>query len=85
MVRLETTFAAADSLTPEFAAKLADHAARFRADVFLACGEKELSLDSLICILALELYRGVQVTVVADGEDEIEASQEIKKVLEGSF
>ena len=85
MVRLETTFAAADSLTPEFAAKLADHAARFKADIFLGCGDKELSLDSLICILALELHRGVPVTVVADGEDEVAATEVIKKVLEGTL
>ena len=83
MVRLETVFAAADSLTPEFAAKLADNTARFHADVFLGCGDKELSLDSLICSLALGLDRGVPVTVVADGEDEVAAAEEIKKVLEG--
>ena len=84
MVKLETIFAAADSLTPEFAAKLADHTARFQSDVFLGCGDKELSLDSLICILALEMRRGVKVTVIAEGADEVQAAEEIKKVLEGA-
>ncbi|MGN0801905.1 MAG: HPr family phosphocarrier protein [Candidatus Faecivicinus sp.] len=84
MVKLETTFAAVDSLTPEFAAKLADHTARFQSDLSLECGDKRLRLDSLICILALGLYRGVKVTVIAEGEDEVEAAEGIKKVLEGS-
>lgn len=83
MVKLETIFAAADMLTPEFAAKLADHAARFQSNIYLGCGEKLLSLDSLICILAMELFRGVQVSVVAEGEDEQAAAEEIIKVLEG--
>lgn len=84
MVKLETIFAAADSLTPEFAAKLADYTARFQSDVFLSCGDKQLSLDSLICILALELHRGVKVAVVAEGEDEQQAAEEIKRVIEGA-
>jgi phosphotransferase system HPr (HPr) family protein len=83
MVKLETTFAAADMLTPEFAAKLADNAARFQSNILLGCGEKLLSLESLICILALELHRGVQVSVVAEGADEQIAAAEIIKVLEG--
>lgn len=83
MVRLETTFAAADSLTPEFAAKLADHTAHYRADISLECGDKRLRLDSLICILAMELYRGVKVAVLAEGEDEQAAAEEILAVLEG--
>lgn len=85
MIKLETIFAAADTLSPEYAAKLADHAARFQSDIFLGCGEKLLSLDSLICILALELYRGVKVSVVAEGADEQAAAGEIIKVLEGEI
>lgn len=83
MVRFETTFTAADSLTPEFAAKLADHTAHYRASISLECGDKRLRLDSLICILALELYRGVKVAVIAEGEDEQAAAEEILAVLEG--
>ena len=84
MVKLETIFEAADNLTPEFAAKLADQTARFQSDVSLDCAGKQLRLDSLICILALELYRGVKVTVIAEGEDEVRAAEEIRKVLEGA-
>ena len=85
MFKVETTFTAADNLTPEFAAKLADHSARFKADVYLACGDKQLSLDSLICILALDLHRDVKVAVVAEGEDEAAAAEDIRRVLEGKI
>lgn len=83
MVKLQTTFEAADTLAPEFAAMLADHAARFQSNIYLGCGEKLLSLDSLICILALELHRGVSVEVVAEGADERAAAEDIIMVLEG--
>lgn len=85
MVRVETIFTAADSLTPQFAAKLADHTARFSSDVFLECGNKRLSLDSLICILALDLYRGVKVAVIAKGSDEEAAVADIQNLLEGKI
>lgn len=85
MIKLETVFAAADALTPEFAAKLADHASCFQSSILLGCADKMLSLDSLICILALELYRGVSVSVVADGSDEQAAAAEIVKVLKGEI
>ena len=55
MVKVETVFNAADTITPEFAAKISDCAAKFQAVVSLDCGGKQLQLDSLICILALEL------------------------------
>ena len=83
MVKLDTIFTAADTLTPEFAAKLADHTARFASNVALGCGDKLLNLDSLICILALDLYRGVKVVIVAEGEDEETAAEAIKVLLEG--
>ena len=83
MVRVDTIFNAADSLTPEFAAKLSECAARFQSVISLDCGGKQLRLDSLICILALDLYRGVKVAIVAEGEDSDEAVEAIRKVIAG--
>jgi len=84
MVRVETVFNAADTITPEFAARLSECATRFDAVVSLDCGGKQLQLDSLICILALELYRGVSVTIVSEGAEALEAAEEIRQVLEGA-
>ena len=83
MVRLDTVFQAEDSITPEFAAKLAECAARYRAQVSLDCGSRRMQLDSLICILALDLYRGVPVSVIAEGDDEDAAARAICSMLEG--
>jgi len=84
MVKMETIFTAADTLTPEFAAKLSECAARFESMVAVDCAGKQLQLDSLICILALELHRGVKLTVVAEGTDEQQAAEAVRKVLEGA-
>ena len=83
MVKVETVFNAADTLTPEFAAKLSDCAAKFQSVVSLYCGGKQLQLDSLICILALELYRGVKVAIVAEGSDEDAAAEAIRRIIAG--
>ena len=83
MVRLETIFAAEDSLTPEFAAKLSECAEKFESDIRIECEDKKLSINSLICILALGLYRGVKVNVFAEGKDEEEAAAKIQQVLQG--
>ena len=83
MVKLDTIFTAADSLTPEFAAKLSECAARYAAIVSLECADKQLRLDSLICILALEMYRGVKVRIIAEGDDAAEAAEAVRAVLEG--
>ena len=42
-----------------------------------------MQLDSLICILALDLYRGVPVAVIAEGDDEDAAARAICSMLEG--
>lgn len=83
MVKMETVFNAADTITPEFAAKISDCAAKFQAVVSLDCGGKQLQLDSLICILALELYRGVKVAIVAEGSDEDAAAEAIRRIIAG--
>ena len=42
-----------------------------------------MQLVSLICILALDLYRGVPVSVIAEGDDEDAAARAICSMLEG--
>ena len=83
MVKVETVFTAADTITPEFAAKISDCAAKFQAVVSLDCGGKQLQLDSLICILALELYRGVKVAIIAEGEDAEAAAEAVRRIIAG--
>ena len=81
MVKVETTFNARFGLTPEFAAELSKEASRFEADIQISCEGKQLHLDSLISILALDLHRGVKVAVIADGADELEAAKAISEKI----
>ena len=81
MVKLETIYLAGLGLTPEFAVELSQTASRFHADIQLSCEGKQLRLDSLISILALDLHRGVKVAVIAEGEDEQAAAEAIAEKL----
>ncbi len=73
MVRVETVFGAAQSVTPDFAAQLANRASQFAANVYLEKDNVRLCVDSLIGILSLDLRRGSRIAIMADGFDEHEA------------
>ena len=84
MVRLETKFGAADSLTPEIAAKLAHRASHYQASVSLVYGGRVLRLDSLIGILSVQMLRGSVLTVMAEGLDEKVAAADIRNMIAGT-
>ena len=73
MLKMETVFGASGGITPDFAAMLAQRASKFDSSVYLECGSTQLSVESLIGILAMDLRRGAKLTVAADGRDEAEA------------
>lgn len=77
MTRTETTFNAQDCMTPDFAAALANCASAYAANVYLEKGSTRLSVDSLIGILAMNLRRGMRVSIVADGYDAPQAVDRI--------
>lgn len=83
MLRQEVIFAAREGMTPDFAAEISNCAARFQARVELQYGERRLRLGSLISILSLELRRGDELLVLADGSDEREAIAAMRSLLEG--
>lgn len=73
MIKVETVFRACPSVTPDFAAQLAQCASQYAANVYLEKGSMHLCVDSLIGILSLDLRKGAKVTIVADGLDEQQA------------
>lgn len=83
MLRLDVRFEAGESMTPGFAARLAQEASRFKSRVSLRSGDFQLNVDSLIGIMAMDMRRGGTVTVIADGADELEAGQRISALLSG--
>ena len=56
----------------------------FSGGVPLSCEGKQLRLDSLIGILALDLHRGVKVEVIAEGDDEQDAAKAICEKIAGA-
>ena len=83
MLTNETVFGACPSITPDFAARLAQCASQFEADVFLERGSVRLCVDSLIGILAMNLRQGTKVRVVTDGADEHAAMEGVCALLRG--
>ena len=83
MQKTEVVFGACPVVTPDFAARLAQRATRFAAKVYLESGSTCLSVDSLIGILAMDLRRGMRVTVRAEGADEDDAAEGICALLSG--
>lgn len=81
MIRKEVTFDAVSSITPDFAAKLANCASSYNATVYLERDNTMLCVDSLIGILALALRRGSQITIAADGNDAQQAVLGVAKLL----
>ena len=81
MTRRDTTFNAQDVMTPDFAASLAHCASCFAANVYLERGNTQLSVDSLIGILAMNIRRGLKLGIVADGYDAPQAVDRVCAIL----
>lgn len=83
MLKFDVRYEAGDSMTPDFAARLAQEASRYASRISLRSGSFQLGVESLIGILAMDMRRGGTVTVIAEGEDEAEAGRCICKLLSG--
>lgn len=83
MLKRETVFGACPVITPDFAARLAQCASRYAAEVYLERENVRLCVDSLIGILALDLRQGMKVLVVTDGSDESQAMDGVCALLRG--
>ena len=83
MLKTETVFDACPVITPDFAARLAQCASRYAAQVYLERGNTRLCVDSLIGILALDLRRGTKVQFVTEGADERQAMEGVCALLKG--
>ena len=83
MIKIDAVFTVADGMSPDIAARLAQHADRYKANLKLEYEGKCICLDSLIGILSLAFNRGTKIAVIADGEDERQAAEDIQRVLNG--
>jgi phosphocarrier protein len=56
---------------------------KFKSDVFLKVGEKEIKCESIINLLLAAIKKGSVVELKVSGEDEEEAMQKVSEFLEG--
>lgn len=75
MTTLNTKLNNAQGLHARPATLFCKEAGQFKSDIKLVCGDKEGNAKSLIALLAMGLTAGVELQVVAEGEDEEAAAK----------
>ena len=69
------------SLDSRPAALFVQTASKFSSSVHLEIDEKTINAKSIMGILSLGVLDGQDVTIIADGSDELQAVAELKKFL----
>lgn len=64
-------------------AMLVQVASQFESTVYINADDRKVNAKSIMGMMSLGLASGEQVTVVADGNDESSAVEEIEKFLSG--
>ena len=62
-------------------AVLVQVASKFESSIYIECEEKKVNAKSIMGMMSLGLAAGEQITVSADGSDEVVAVDEIEKYL----
>lgn len=63
------------------AAELVQIANKYKSAISLKMNDKEANAKSIITIMALGVKKNAEVTIVANGDDEVEAIEAIQKQL----
>ena len=63
------------------ATSLVNEAMLYKSDITLEALRKKVDLKSIMGVMSLGIYSGVTIEVVANGEDEVEALEGIKKQI----
>ena len=75
------TITVKNALDTRQAALFVQTASKFKSNVKISVGDKNVNAKSLMCIISLGLAEGTQVTIHADGEDAETAVEEVAGVL----
>ncbi|WDC84740.1 HPr family phosphocarrier protein [Caloramator sp. mosi_1] len=55
---------------------------KFKSNIFFKKGEKEVNIKSLLGLLSLAVRQGDEIVIKAEGEDEREAVDALKNLIE---
>ncbi len=67
------------------AALLVKKAAKYKSDIFLKKDDVEVNGKSIMSVMMLAVESGTKVKIRAVGEDENEAVQDLKRLIESNF
>ena len=70
-----------ERLTNEGAVKLVQRAMRYDSDITLESGLRKMNGKSLMGVISLGLKRGDKITVIANGDDERTAADDVAATL----
>lgn len=62
-----------------------DCAHHFKCTIFVECKDKRYNARSLMGMLALSVMQGDEIRLIADGEDEEIAMEELKELIRTNF
>lgn len=82
MVKKEAVVKSATGLHARPATLLVKKASSFKSDIYLEYKDKKANIKSLIGVLSLGVTKDSPVTIIASGDDETLAAEEIVKVIE---
>lgn len=81
MVSKTVQFNCDDALQMKAVAVLIQKASTFRSSVYLAKGERRANAKSLLGVMSLGVENAMEISVTAEGSDEVEALETISSYL----
>lgn len=81
MIRQSVTIRTQDGIGARVTAKAVQVANEFSSQIFIEFGTKKINAKSIMGMMSLQLSTGDELTVVADGNDEKRAAEEMEKLL----
>ncbi|KUO71374.1 MAG: hypothetical protein APF77_00195 [Clostridia bacterium BRH_c25] len=67
------------------AAVFVSTAAKFKSDLMIRKGEKQVNAKSILSVLSLGISKGMEITISAQGPDEEEAVRKLAELIRSKF
>lgn len=64
---------------------LSQAAMKFKCDIKIVCGEKEITAKSVLNVMAAGIKCGTEITLICDGADEEDAMKTISEAIESGL
>lgn len=85
MIKKPITIRLSSGLEARPVAMLVQVASQYESEIYVESGRKKVNAKSIMGMMTLGLDNGEEVTVTANGKDEIEAMDGVEKYLSSPF